>query len=165
MRHELFIPCLPTAQPRAKARAFGGHASVYTPTTVKTGGFRKPHPIVEYRYAVSEAVRQHITTPLEGPISVSVTFWFPRTQQQTKKKQDNPTLWHTKKPDRDNLDKGTLDCLKGIAWIDDTQVCDGRLRKAIVQPGQPTGVHIVIETIDAPAPEYPGHVFHHGSAT
>lgn len=65
----------------------------------------------------------------------------------TKKKLPNPPIWKSSKPDRDNLDKGCLDCLTGVVWVDDAQVCDGRIRKAVVEPGQQPGVEILIETL------------------
>ncbi len=38
-------------------------------------------------------------------------------------------LFHTSKPDRDNLDKLVLDALTGVFWVDDKVVCQGWLQK------------------------------------
>ena len=146
----LFVPCFPAGQPRAKATIRGRHAGVYTPTTIGKGIDKRPHPAVEFRHAVRSAVLEQIPkdfTLLEGPIAVSQMFWFPRPASMTKKKLPNPAVWKSSKPDRDNLDKGCLDCLTGVLWVDDAQVCDGRIRKAIVEPGQQPGVEILIETL------------------
>jgi Holliday junction resolvase RusA-like endonuclease len=56
---------------------------------------------------------------------------FPRPQALIWKKRSMPRLWHDKKPDRDNLDKAIMDSLKGLAWVDDAQVCEGEIRKFI----------------------------------
>lgn len=37
---------------------------------------------------------------------------------------------HTKKPDLDNLVKFAKDCLNGVAWQDDSQVCELEAWKA-----------------------------------
>ena len=48
----------------------------------------------------------------------------------------NAPKWHTDKPDRDNADKAVLDALTNLGlWGDDKQVCDGRIRKFYVRPG------------------------------
>lgn len=150
----LFIDCLPCAQPRAKATAFGGHARMYSQTTIGKGLNKRPHPSVEFRYAVREAVRAALPDGfklLENPVSVSVVFIFPRTSAATFKKRPNPPLWHTSKQDRDNLDKPLLDCLTKLVWADDGQVCDGRVSKVIAKPGGRVGVRVVIqELVDGP---------------
>ena len=73
--------------------------------------------------------------PFICPLRVDITFYFarPKSHYRTGKyagelKPGMP-LWHTKRPDRDNLDKFILDALDGIFWLDDSIVCDGRLRK------------------------------------
>jgi len=38
---------------------------------------------------------------------------------------------HAKNPDRDNCDKALMDALKGLAWNDDSQVCQGEIQKWI----------------------------------
>ena len=69
--------------------------------------------------------------PLEGPLSVVMTFSRPKPPSWPK----NPTKgnpwpeWPWKKPDWDNLGKIGGDPLSGIVYQDDAQVCDGRVRK------------------------------------
>jgi Holliday junction resolvase RusA-like endonuclease len=55
-----------------------------------------------------------------------------------------PRTYHAKKPDRDNLDKAVMDALKGLAWIDDSQVCDGRIIKLIAAGDEQPHVEIRI---------------------
>lgn len=45
------------------------------------------------------------------------------------KKKEMPRVWRPKKPDKDNLEKAVLDALTGLAWVDDAQISDGRIRK------------------------------------
>ena len=47
------------------------------------------------------------------------------------KTREMPRAFHSSKPDRDNLDKAVMDALKGLAWIDDSQVCQGEIQKWI----------------------------------
>jgi Holliday junction resolvase RusA-like endonuclease len=55
-----------------------------------------------------------------------------------------PSIWHVKKPDRDNLDKAVLDALTGIFWHDDCQVCSGSIEKRIAGGGDESGVEIFV---------------------
>lgn len=59
-----------------------------------------------------------------------------------------PSIRHIKKPDRDNLDKAVLDALTGIFWIDDCQVCDGRIRKRIASGDESEGVFVSISVLE-----------------
>ena len=92
---------------------------------------------------IAVAAREHLPLePLQGPIQVSITFFFerPKSHYRTGKhagelRPDAP-LWHTSKPDRDNLEKAVLDCLTTIGmWKDDCQVCDGMIRKRFDKTG------------------------------
>ena len=73
--------------------------------------------------------------PFSCPLRVDITFYFarPKSHYRTGKHAGelklNIPAWHTKRPDRDNLDKFVLDALDGIFWYDDSIICDGRLRK------------------------------------
>ena len=55
------------------------------------------------------------------PITLAVEFIFKYPKSWSKKKKDE-TLYHTSKPDVDNLVKSIKDALNGIAYIDDSQV-------------------------------------------
>jgi Holliday junction resolvase RusA-like endonuclease len=59
-----------------------------------------------------------------------------------------PRLPHDKKPDRDNLDKAFMDALKGLAWLDDAQVCQGEIRKWIASGYEQPHVTVRIETLE-----------------
>lgn len=131
---EFWIPGEPKGQPRAKACRRGKHAGVYDPGTAN-----------EWKAAVYEHAKAFIPeTPLNGPLRVDFTFYFPRpkdhyrTGKYSGLLKDRAPLFHISKPDRDNADKAVLDQLTvSRMWLDDCQVCDGRIikRYANREPG------------------------------
>ena len=136
---EFRVDGLPKAQPRIKATIRGAarHASVYTPQTAKA-----------WKSAVVEAGREHMPAmPLSGPVRVGLRFYFPRPQRLMRKKDPANRIWHTSKPDRDNLEKAVLDCLTAAGWFcDDSQVCAGETLKFYVpKDGEPGAVVFVQE--------------------
>ena len=69
------------------------------------------------------------------PLRVDMCFYFahPKSHYRSGKfagqlKLDAP-VWHTTRPDRDNLDKFILDAMCGVFWRDDSIICDGRIQK------------------------------------
>jgi Holliday junction resolvase RusA-like endonuclease len=64
--------------------------------------------------------------PLKDAIFLQVIFYMPIPKGTSGKKvrmMESREIEHTKKPDLDNLIKFTKDCLNGIVWKDDAQVC------------------------------------------
>lgn len=147
---EFIVPAVPVAQPRVKASAFRGRAKVYTPTRIKqSDGTRKDHPIVAFKATVRlAATGSYSGPPLEGPLRVDATFVFPRTTVLTWKKKPMPRLYHTSKPDRDNLDKAVMDALTGIIWRDDRQVCQGEIQKWIAAGDEQPHCLIVVTKLE-----------------
>ena len=133
------VPAVPVAQPRPRATVRGSHAGVYTPKG-PIDAFK-----ASVRLAASEAYRG---APLDCPLGVSLTFVFPRTKSQIWKRKPMPRLWHAKKPDRDNLDKAVMDSLTGLIWVDDAQVCDGRIQKVIASGDEQPHVMVFIYRCD-----------------
>lgn len=90
--------------------------------------------------------------PLAGPVFVSSTFIFARPKKHFKSNnpdkglRDDAPLWHTSKPDRDNLEKALLDTLTQVGgfWRDDSQVCSGPVRKLY---GATPGCTVVIREL------------------
>lgn len=64
-------------------------------------------------------------------------------------------VFHTQKPDKDNIEKLIWDALKGVCWHDDSQVMGGGLKRF----GQPARIDVWIEELsapgDTPPPETP----------
>lgn len=115
----IIIEHKPIAQPRARARRGGG--GVYNPSG----------PIDAYKREIKKQAARLTRKEAGEPVSVTITFQFPRTKKQLSKNAPTGLMWHTKKPDADNLAKAVLDALNGIAWADDCQVCELNIKKHI----------------------------------
>lgn len=76
-----------------------------------------------------EAAKDYRGQPLEGPLRVDIVAVFPRPSRMVWKRKPMPRDYHVAKPDRDNIDKAVMDALTGKLWVDDCQVCDGRIQK------------------------------------
>ena len=69
---------------------------------------------------------------IEGPVKITALFFFTVPKQTSKIKTTqmlNNVIHHIKKPDLDNCTKFLLDCLKGIIFKDDNQVCELEVKK------------------------------------
>ncbi len=115
----LFVAGEPKAQPRVRAFARGRHARVYTPDTADA-----------WKQAVVLAVRAQLWQPIRGPVAVRLRFHMPRP-----KRLPAAALWHTTKPDADNLAKAVLDALTDAGlWSDDAQVAELTALKTYARP-------------------------------
>ena len=101
------IPGQPIAKGRPRMAIKGHRIIAYTPDATRQYE-RDAKIIIKAAMAGRQA--------LEGPVSVSMSFYF---QELKRKKQ-----WHTSRPDIDNLIKSGLDAMNGIAFVDDSQVCE-----------------------------------------
>lgn len=97
----------PVPQPRHRVARSGGR---YIP---------KGHAIHAWRDAVAVEAFKCFSEPLEGPVSVVLTFRLPAPQADA----FATPAWHVKRPDTDNLTKAVLDAISGVAFKDDSQVC------------------------------------------
>ena len=133
----------PKGQPRPKAFSRGGHARVYDPGTAEG-----------WKSLIAHAVTPHIpAVPIEGPIRVDWTAYFPRPKRLMRRSDPEGAVMHTAKPDRDNVEKALLDALTQIGmWRDDAQVCDGRSRKFYAEKnGRPRMEVTISEATQWPA--------------
>jgi len=101
----LFIPITPMAAPR--------------PRVTRNGTYNDPK-YTNYKKAIALYCMKHFGVS-DKPIAMYVDFMFEQPKSWSKKKKEE-TLWHTSKPDIDNLQKGIKDALSGIAYVDDSQV-------------------------------------------
>lgn len=128
------------------------------PRRSKSGGVYTPHgKWTEWRKAVTlAALDQFRADPILGPVRLSVVYRLPRPRghfgtgrNASRLRPSAPRLWHTNKPDRDNLNKGTKDGLTDArVWADDSQVCTGPCDKVWAQPGELPGATITVEEIE-----------------
>lgn len=61
-------------------------------------------------------------------VNILVCYAPPKSLSEKKKRE----LWnkpYLKKPDNDNLEKSIFDALNGVAYVDDSQICDNKTRK------------------------------------
>ena len=129
----VWVAGVPKAQPRVKAFARGRHAGVYTPDTADA-----------WKAEVRRAALANRSTPepLRGPLSVQLTFLMPRPKSR---KVD---VWHTTRPDADNLAKAVLDALTDASiWGDDAQVAKMVVAKLYAKGTYGAGCAVIIEQL------------------
>jgi len=84
--------------------------------------------------------------PLVGPVEMIVDFCFPWPKSMSRKERTWLELFtlpfRAKIPDLDNLEKNLLDGLKGIAFLDDAQVC--KVTKVKIYDAEP-GIRALIK--------------------
>ncbi|MFH1614892.1 MAG: RusA family crossover junction endodeoxyribonuclease [Planctomycetota bacterium] len=114
----------PIAQKRHRSVRRGNFIGQYDPSLQNKEDFRA----TIQQYAPKEL--------LTGPLRIDIAWFFARPKSHFgtgknagKLKASAHEYWHTKKPDRDNLDKFILDSLTGVFFKDDSIVCAGELGK------------------------------------
>ncbi len=104
----------PKGQPRPRAFSRGGMTRVYDPGTAEG-----------WKSQIASAALPHKPAQIEGPIHVTLRFFFRRPKGHSGAKGLKPSAptYHTAKPDADNLAKAVLDCITQLGfWKDDSQV-------------------------------------------
>jgi Holliday junction resolvase RusA-like endonuclease len=97
---------IPKAQGRPRFARMGAFVKTYDPKDSR-----------QYKDNVAAQIVAQSPVFVEGAVQVEMGFFLPRPKTLPKK-----VVFHTKKPDLDNLIKGTKDAMKGIVWRDDSQV-------------------------------------------
>lgn len=123
---QFVVPGIPQGKGRARATVIAGRARMYTPA--KTASYE-----AMLRDYAHEAMLAAGYKPFEGPLRVTVQAVFPKAASWSKKKAAE-AVWHTSKPDADNLMK-CLDGLNGIVWRDDAQVASASVMKVYSDDG------------------------------
>jgi Holliday junction resolvase RusA-like endonuclease len=115
------VPGEPRGMGRPRFSRFGG-SHVYTDEKSR-----------DYMRAISWAAKAAMAgrTMLSGPVCVVVDAFFSvkPSWARAKLRAALNHLHRPGKPDWDNIGKICCDGLNGIAWTDDAQVADGRVRK------------------------------------
>ena len=87
---------------------------------MKTGTTYTPHETKLFEAHIKRYASLHWKrVPLAGPVRLRLIFNF--TKPKSCKKPEL-LLWHTKRPDLDNLGKSILDALNGVLYVDDSQI-------------------------------------------
>ena len=139
---------IPKAQPRMKAYNKGRHAGVYDPGTAN-----------DWKSLVQiKAYENKLKKTLTGPLRLSLCFWMPRpkahyrTGKYSEYLKDNAPMWHSSKPDCDNLKKAVMDAITatGCIWHDDCQVANSITTKFYTSThgSMKPGVEVYISSLD-----------------
>lgn len=76
-----------------------------------------------YKQFIALNLRKVFRAATKQPVDVTVLFIMPIPQSWSKKRQAAAVgMYHTSKPDLDNLIKGCFDAANTIVWQDDNQV-------------------------------------------
>jgi Holliday junction resolvase RusA-like endonuclease len=144
-----FAPGEPKGQPRPRACAFrvGGK---YTARMYDAGTSDAWKAAV-----IAAGASQCPDAPLDGPISVCLTFYFERPKSHhftgaraTLLRPLAPVL-HTGKPDADNLAKAILDAMTIAGWwVDDSRVANLFVQKRYANDKRATGCTVAVNVID-----------------
>jgi len=112
----------PIPKGRPKASFQGGFTRVYTPakTRMAESSIR------------AQAVQQLAPgfTPLTGPLLAKIQFRLQRPKSLPKK-----IIYHTKKPDADNMLKLLMDALESVVFVNDSQFVGITMSKEYGVPG------------------------------
>lgn len=149
---------VPHGRPRARSRAVFSKkagkwvAMTYQPAKPRRGGGKD-----ERAWAKANAWFSAVKTacagkmppePWTGPVRLTIDAYFPRPKRMLARKYPREAIPHAAKPDRDNVDKAVMDALKDAGlFADDSQACDGPVRKWYAEKGCGPGVTIVAERI------------------
>lgn len=125
------IPITPTAQQRPRHARFGSQDVTYKSESQKANERTLEACLLPHRPK----------TPLSGPLELSFCAFFPVPQSWTKKRREaalRGRMWHTSKPDTDNLCKQLKDAMTRLGfWGDDRQVAAyGRMEKLYGERGE-----------------------------
>ena len=110
----LIIPGKPIAKKRPRFARHGKFVRTYSDQETEEGRFL---------WEVRKQLNGHEI--FTGPIEMTAIFHMPIPKSTSKKRRAmmlGREIYHTKKPDVDNLIKFVCDCLNGEAYRDDSQI-------------------------------------------
>ena len=91
--------------------------------------------------------------PIRGPIGLELIFMMPRPKVDYRSNgmlKPGRSLFHTNKPDTDNLIKAVMDAITRLGlWTDDGQVCQSWTEKRYADGPRECGCHITITELVA----------------
>ena len=130
---------VPKGQPRARACIRGQRAGVYDPGTAAA-----------WKANVLYAARPFIpATPLDCPIRLMVSLYFPRPARLTRKSSPEGAIPYTSKPDADNALKAIMDALTDAGmWRDDALIYSATVEKFYASKDESPGAIIRIFKAD-----------------
>lgn len=120
----------------------GDRVIIYDPKTAKP-----------WRKAVAYEVRKQVDVPLDGPLQLTMCFFFPRpkshygTGKNSELLKASAPTYHSQKPDIDNIVKSSLDAMNDVAYGDDKQVVELSATKVWADLHQPCGLALTIDCV------------------
>lgn len=109
--------------------------------------FFKTSEATRYQGTIASYARPYTPeTPIEEPLIVDFLFILPRPLRLNTKNHHPSRIPADKRPDRDNLVKGTQDALVGF-WKDDSQIVDGRIGKYYAARDEKPHIEVTISTL------------------
>lgn len=93
------------------------------PRVTRRGTYMKKEYVEYKNYIKEKYLEKYKNDRSKKPISMVAEFVFKAPKSWSKKKRENTKL-HTTRPDIDNLVKAVKDSLNGVAYCDDSQICD-----------------------------------------
>ncbi len=140
---ECVIPGPPIGKGRPRATKMGNHVRLYTPK--RTADWERSSALImrnEWRSA-----------PLDGVCRVDVVAVFPRPKRLMRKKDPQHRVWHSSKPDIDNVCKSALDSMVMAGIIrDDTQVVILTAKSVYASKDEGPCVELKLSAIDCEGP-------------
>lgn len=114
----------PKGKERPRFVRRGKYVSTYTPKTTL-----KYEEII--RNAFVEQCIGKYDKEYVGAVKVSIWAHFepPKSYSKERREELIKNVYHINKPDLDNITKSILDALNGVAWKDDSQICDLEVHK------------------------------------
>jgi Holliday junction resolvase RusA-like endonuclease len=136
-----FIQGTPKPQARPRFARRGKFVSTYS---VKN----------EWKEVVKKKVKYLNDPGFCTAIEVNLYFWFHRpkshygTGKNADKLKENAPKWHTKKPDKDNLEKAVTDALVDAGLLsDDSIIVRGMTSKSYITPDEESGCWVDINQL------------------
>jgi len=105
----------PKATPRPRVARFGAYY---------------PKSYTQYKKKLEQLAPLVCKSHFKGAIAMKIHFFMPIAKSLSKiKREELIGQFHIKKPDCDNLAKGIKDCLEGVAFGNDSQISELRIKK------------------------------------
>lgn len=97
----------------------------------KSGTAFTPKETVGFENAVRSIAATMFKEPIQGPVGVCILAKFepPPSWSKRKRAEHLKLVWHTQKPDQDNIAKAICDGLNRIAFADDSQIASHACQK------------------------------------
>ena len=81
----------------------------------------------------AQMASQYKLVPISSPVKILVRFFFSVPASASQKRKElmlSGEIKHACKPDSDNLTKYIFDCMNGLIFVDDSQVCEYHVVKS-----------------------------------